>query len=46
MKEKYAFYYKKLKSLQDSVENPDKEGSRKPKVQVCFGVLVKSWGYF
>lgn len=45
MKEKYAFYYKRLRRYQDSDENAEKEPSSKSKVKV--GVLPLSplrWG--
>ena len=34
MKEKYAFYYKRLRRYQDSDENAEKEPSSKSKVKV------------
>jgi len=34
MKEKYAFYYKRLRRYQDSDENTEKEPSSKSKVKV------------
>ena len=45
MKEKYAFYYKRLRRYQDSDENAEKEPSSKSKVKV--GLLPLSplrWG--
>ena len=36
MKEKYSYYYKRLKAFPDSSENAEKEGSRKTKAKVCF----------
>ena len=36
MKEKYAFYYKRLRRYQDSDENTEKESSSKSKVKVGF----------
>ena len=36
MKEKYAFYYKRLRRYQDSDENTEKEPSSKSKVKVDF----------
>ena len=36
MKEKYAFYYKRLRRYQDSNENTEKESSSKSKVKVGF----------
>ena len=38
MKEKYAFYYKRLRRYQDSDENTEKEPSSKSKVKV--GLLL------
>ena len=45
MKEKYTFYYKRLRRYQDSDENTEKEPSSKSKVKV--GLLPLSplrWG--
>jgi len=36
MKEKYSYYYKKLKRSQGPTEEPEKEGSRKSKIKVWF----------